>query len=130
MRTNRNKYFSIPKTRRGDLLAYWEGGESGHWVICSMQGVVLEYADDAELHWRGHTLRFVALPGHTPGSAGIFLDENTFFCGDYLIPEEEPILRFPGGDAEAYERITRPFLDSLPKGILICPGHREKYILE
>ena len=49
MRTNRNKYFSIPKTRRGDLLTYWEGGESGHWVICSMQGTVLEYADDAEL---------------------------------------------------------------------------------
>lgn len=49
MRTNRNKYFSIPKTRRGDLLTYWEGGESGHWVICSMQGVVLEYADDSEL---------------------------------------------------------------------------------
>ena len=47
MRTNRNKYFS--KTRRGDLLTYWEGGESGHWVICSMQGVILEYADDSEL---------------------------------------------------------------------------------
>lgn len=49
MRTNRNKNFSIQKTRRGDLLTYWEGGESGHWVICSMQGVILEYADDSEL---------------------------------------------------------------------------------
>ena len=84
--------------------------------------------EDAVLQWRGHTLRFVPLPGHTPGSAGIFLDESTFFCGDYLIQEEEPILRFPGGDEEAYRQITEPFLARLPEGILICPGHREKYI--
>ena len=86
--------------------------------------------DNAVLEWRGHTLRFVALPGHTPGSAGIFLDETTLFCGDYMIQDEEPILRFPGGDEETYRQITEPFLDSLPVGILICPGHREKYVLE
>ena len=50
MRTNRDKYFSIPKTRRGNFLTYWEGGESGHWVICTMSGDILAYADDSELH--------------------------------------------------------------------------------
>ena len=80
-------------------------------------------AEDAVLTWRGHTLRLVPLPGHTPGSEGIFLDEGYFFCGDYLIPGQEPILRFPGGDEEAYEQITKPFLQSLPEGIRICPGH-------
>ena len=84
--------------------------------------------DDAVLEWRGHTFRFVPLPGHTPGSSGIFLDEKTFFCGDYLIPDEEPIVRFPGGDAEAYEQVTEPFLRNLPRGILICPGHKEQFV--
>lgn len=84
-------------------------------------------AENAVLEWRGHTFRFVPLPGHTPGSEGIFLDEKMFFCGDYLIPEEEPILRFPGGDKEAFTKITEPYLRSLPKGLLICPGHRDKY---
>ena len=83
---------------------------------------------DAVLEWRGHTFRFVPLPGHTPGSSGIFLDEKTFFSGDYLIPDEEPIVRFPGGDAEAYEQVTEPFLRNLPRGILICPGHKEQFV--
>lgn len=81
-------------------------------------------ADDAALQWRGHSLRFVPLPGHTAGSEGIFLDEEYFFCGDYLIPDEEPILRFPGGDEAAYEAITKPFLQQLPEGLKICPGHK------
>ena len=87
-------------------------------------------SDDAELRWRGHTLRLVPLPGHTPGSEGIFLDENTFFCGDYMIQDEEPIVRFPGGSKELYRSITEPFLRDLPKGILICPGHKDRYILQ
>ncbi len=106
-------------------------------------------ADDALLEWRGHSLRFVHLPGHTPASEGIFLDEKVFFCGDYLIPGEEPVLRFPGGDEEAYETITKPFLQQLqgetgdgslspsqiregdrepspvsPCFVRICPGHK------
>ena len=84
--------------------------------------------DDTVLEWRGHTFRFVPLPGHTPGSSGIFLDEKTFFSGDYLIPDEEPIVRFPGGDAEAYKQVTEPFLRNLPRGILICPGHKEQFV--
>ena len=86
-------------------------------------------ADDAALSWRGHVLRFIPLPGHTPGSEGIYLDEKTFFCGDYLIPGEEPILRFPGGDEDVYANVTKLYLQTLPEGLLICPGHREKYVL-
>ena len=89
--------------------------------VCRPADEIIE--EDAVLTWRGHTFRFVPLPGHSAGSEGIFLDEEFFFCGDYLIPGEEPILRFPGGDEELYMQITKPFLDSLPKEIRICPGH-------
>lgn len=82
-----------------------------------------------ETDWRGHRLRCTALPGHTPGSACILLDENTLFSGDYLIPEEKVILRLPGGCEEDYNALTRPFLDRLPPGLRICPGHKQPYTL-
>lgn len=83
--------------------------------------------DDAVLTWHGHTFRFVPLPGHTPGSEGIFLDEEIFFSGDYLIWGEEPVLRLPGGSEEDYESITAPYLEALPKGLKVCPGHGESF---
>ena len=55
---------------------------------------------------------------------------KTFFSGDYLIPGEKPILRFPGGDPEIYAKVTEPFLRNLPGEILICPGHMEQFVLE
>ena len=93
---------------------------------------VCRAADEAydaplELQWRGHRLRCVPLPGHTPGSAGIFFDNSLFFSGDYLIPGEEVILRLPGGNREDYLAHTKPFLDALPAGLTICPGHREPF---
>ena len=77
----------------------------------------------------GDTRLNMALPGHTPGSAGIFLDGDTFFSGDYLIPGEEVILRLPGGSETDYRAVTEPILRGLPPGLRICPGHGEPYIL-
>ena len=110
-------------TRMMHIYLYFRGkpGIRYERFVCRPADEIIE--EDAVLTWRGHRLRFVPLPGHTAGSEGIFLDEEYFFCGDYLIPDEEPILRFPGGDEELYEKITKPFLDSLPKEIRIYPGH-------
>lgn len=112
-----------------EVYLYFRGKPGIHYdrFVCRPADEII--ADDAQLQWRGHMFRLVPMPGHTPGSVGIFLDEKTFFSGDYLIPEEEPILRFPGGDAESYEKITKPFLQSLPAGIRICPGHGEPFYL-
>lgn len=112
-----------------EVYLYFRGKQGVRYrpFACREADVIIP--EDAVLHWRGHTLRFVPLPGHTPGSVGIYLDEETFFCGDYLIPEEEPILRFPGGDEEVYEKVTEPYLRALPAGLRICPGHREGYVI-
>ena len=87
------------------------------------------YGDTWETLWRGHRLQCTALPGHTPGSAGIFLDGQIFFSGDYLIPGEEVILRLPGGSAADYAARTQPFLEGLSPGLRICPGHGVPYTL-
>lgn len=87
------------------------------------------YERTYEMVWRGHTLRCISLPGHTPGSAGIFWDESCFFSGDYLLPDREVILRLPGGSEHDYKTKTKPFLDGLPSGLRICPGHGAPYRL-
>lgn len=87
------------------------------------------YENTWETMWRGHRLQCTALPGHTPGSAGIFVDGTTFFSGDYLIPGEEVILRLPGGSADDYNTRTKPFLERLAPGLQICPGHGAPFTL-
>ena len=89
----------------------------------------LPYERRWETVWQGHRLQCEALPGHTPGSAGIFLDGDTFFSGGYLIPGEKVILRLPGGSETDYRARTRPFLAQLPPGLRICPGHGAPYTL-
>ena len=112
-----------------EVYLYFRGKPGIHYdpFVCRPADEII--GEDAQILWRGHTLRIVSMPGHTPGSTGIFLDEKVFFSGDYLIPDEEPLLRFPGGDAESYEKITEPFLRSLPAGLHICPGHGEPFVL-
>ena len=113
-----------------DVYLYFRGKPGIHFdpIVCRPADEIIE--ENAQLSWRGHTLRLVPMPGHTPGSVGIFLDEKAFFSGDYLIPGEEPLLRFPGGDADSYEKITVPVLRSLPEGIRIYPGHGEPFNLQ
>ena len=81
------------------------------------------------LRWRGHTLVFTALPGHTPGSACILLDGKTLFSGDYLIPGQDVITRLPGGSQADYDKLARPWLAALEPGLQICPGHGQPYTL-
>ena len=113
-----------------DVYLYFRGKPGIHFdpIVCRPADEIIE--ENAQLSWRGHTLRLVPMPGHTPGSVGIFLDEKAFFSGDYLIPGEEPLLRFPGGDADSYEKITQPILRSLPAGIRVYPGHGEPFKLQ
>lgn len=113
-----------------DVYLYFRGKPGIHFdpIVCRSADEIIE--ENAQLSWRGHTLRLVPMPGHTPGSVGIFLDERAFFSGDYLIPDEEPLLRFPGGDADSYEKITEPILRSLPAGIRVYPGHGEPFKLQ
>ena len=106
-------------------------GKPGHTYppfVCRPADEIIP--DRAEFSWRGHTFRYEPLPGHTPGSSGIFLDETIFFSGDYLLPDRDVVLRLPGGNEEEYEKVTKPFLRALPVGLSICPGHGERYFLD
>ncbi len=81
------------------------------------------FEDVFRFAWQGHSFRLFALPGHSPGGAGILLDGSHFFSGDSLLPGESVELRLPGGSKRAWEEISLPRLKALPDGITIYPGH-------
>lgn len=81
------------------------------------------------INWQGHIFFFIGIPGHTPGSTCIIMDDAALFSGDYFIPGEEVITRLPGGDEEAYETIGKDLLRKLPTPIQTYPGHGAPFIL-
>ena len=83
--------------------------------------------EETSILWRAHTIRMVPCPGHSPGSMVICFDQTHVFSGDYLIPDTDVILRYPGGSARDYAAFTKPFLLTLPNGVQILPGHKEPY---
>ena len=89
----------------------------------------ISFSGEYNFEWRGHRFRIKELPGHTPGSECIILDENILFSGDYLIPEEEVILRMPGGNEDDYKKFTVPFLDQLNPELFVYPGHKYPFKL-
>ena len=95
--------------------------------VCEPGDIIFEQG--SRLEWRGHVFSFVALPGHTRGGTGIFLGDDIFFSGDYLLRDRDMDLRLPGGSEEDYLRVTRPWLEQLPDGLHIYPGHGDDYLL-
>lgn len=102
-------------TRRMEVYLAFRGkpGVSYPPFVCRPADETYERA--WEYVWRGHRLRAVALPGHTPGSAGIFLDGDTFFSGDYLIPGRRSSSACPAGARRTTAPSRSPFSGGCPR---------------
>lgn len=77
-------------------------------------------------------LRFKAIstPGHSEGSACYMLVGRMAFTGDTLLQNDPVILKFPGGNANDYNKYALPYLLSLTKDTIIMPGHGDPFILK
>ena len=113
-----------------DMLVYFKTGvipeEEGKRFTC--RPAEITYDEAFTMEWRGHEFKFQRLPGHSPGSVIITMDGDTVFTGDYLILDEEEMLRLKGGSEEDFNNITRPVLDAIPEGTHIYPGHGADYL--
>lgn len=78
--------------------------------------------------WHGNRFVLSELPGHSPGSIGIYLNETNFFSGDSLLRDTEVELRFPGGNAEQWRKYGEPQIKAIPSGTTVWPGHFESFI--
>ena len=95
------------------------------------------------MQWQGCSFRFVRLPGHSPGSTLIYMTETAagateaesascdtvIFTGDYLIKDEEEVLRLKGGSEEDFLKYTKGHLDDIPPGTHLYPGHGPDYVI-
>ena len=75
----------------------------------------------------GLEINCYSTPGHSPGSACYIIGGKYIFTGDSLIQEAPTITRFRTSNKETFENVTRPFLRSLDKNMLVFPGHGEPF---
>lgn len=78
---------------------------------------------EMQLDWQGHRFRLFEMPGHSPGSMGILVDDSCFFSGDSVMEDSEIELRLPGGSREQWETVGRRRLEELPADVRVYPGH-------
>lgn len=81
------------------------------------------------IEWQGHKIRLIEIPGHSPGSTGIWIDD-AFFSGDSLLEGKEIELRFPGGSKKQWEEKGKKIIDAIPDGTMIYPGHFNRFVLK
>lgn len=128
------------KDNRKNLAAYFEGMFSlrTNSEIREIKKLNLTqytcYADEffngeMKYQWYDLTIKCIELPGHSPGSIGIIINNQCIFSGDSFIPREEVITRLPGGNPKLYGEVTKPFFDNLTRGVVIFPGHGESIYL-
>lgn len=85
------------------------------------------FAKEEKLEIEDLTFDCFSTPGHSPGSACYILDGKYIFTGDSLIQNTPTITRFRTSNNDTFENVTRPFLRSLDKNMLVFPGHGEPF---
>lgn len=82
------------------------------------------------LNWIGHRIEMKSTPGHSKGSICINVDGKLLFPGDTMFLDFETTTGFPGGSKNELSSITKPYLKTLPKDILVFPGHFTPFIMK
>lgn len=81
------------------------------------------FCDTTAIMWEEHEIILTETPGHSPGSICVIFDNSVLFSGDSLIPANETVIRFPGGNEKDFINKTIPYLQSLPENTVVYPGH-------
>ena len=74
------------------------------------------------LIWVGHNIKFIATPGHSPGSVCVVIDDLVF-GGDTLMPFKPFIKKRNGGSMEQYQESVKKMVAAYPADTLVYPGH-------
>lgn len=78
--------------------------------------------DEAVVEAAGRRFTFHALPGHTPGSAGIAVD-GLLFSGDTLYARRTALSKLPGEDHDRLRASLNTLFSWVDEGVLVLPGH-------
>ena len=89
------------------------------------EAVVGRWLKDGDMITFGnHTLKVLQTPGHTPGSALIYCEEeNTCFTGDTLFRMSIGRTDLEGGNWAQMEQSLSNIVSKLPKETIVLSGH-------
>jgi len=114
-------------TRRFPLL-FLKDRDLFHYVkenykfpyICSADSI---FDDKLSLEAAGHDFEIISMPGHSPGSSIIIMDNDILFGGDNILGNRNEI-SFPDSDKEYYENVILHFLNNYNnQEAMVYPGH-------
>jgi glyoxylase-like metal-dependent hydrolase (beta-lactamase superfamily II) len=89
------------------------------------------FTDGELLDIAGFSIRVIHSPGHTPGGACFYLeDENILISGDTLFRDSFGRTDMPGGDIGALAATITKRLFTLPGKTAVYPGHGEATTIE
>lgn len=84
---------------------------------------------NCKLDWVGHNIKFIATPGHSPGSVCVVIDD-LLFGGDTLMPFKPFIKKRNGGSLEQFQESVKSIISSYPQETVIYPGHGAKLTIK
>lgn len=90
----------------------------------------LTFEEEIRFKWQENEIWLFSLPGHSPGSIGIMVNNECFFSGDSLFLDSETELRFPGGSRKVWNEISVKKIIDIPECVKVYPGHREKFFMK
>ena len=77
---------------------------------------------NCNLDWIGHYIKFIATPGHSPGSVCVVIDD-LLFGGDTLMPFKPFIKKRNGGSFEEYRKSLSHIDNLFDLTTIVYPGH-------
>ena len=80
------------------------------------------YKDNEPLYFQSYPIEIIHTPGHTPGSVSLKLGK-WLFSGDTLFSGSVGRVDLPGGSFIDLQNSIRKKLFTLPKKIIVHPGH-------
>ena len=81
------------------------------------------------LEWVGHDIKFIATPGHSPGSICIVIDDMVF-GGDTLMPFKPFIKKRNGGSVEQFQESIKKMIKLFSEDTIVYPGHGDAGIIK
>ena len=85
------------------------------------------FSDGQILEIARHKIRIIHVPGHTPASSLLVMDEKIVFTGDSMIEGNKIITSFRGGNKDDMLYIAIPRLKQFPDDLMVLPGHGEPF---
>lgn len=90
--------------------------------------ILIENLKNNQINFEQNIIEFYKLPGHSPGSIGIYF-ENKLFIGDTIIKGYKTVTKIKGASKEKLKESINFIFKKFSKDTVVYPGHGEIFRL-